>query len=38
MNRGVKNSFDRMNRISDDNDLGNIIDVHSLINTTSNGK
>jgi len=38
MNREVENSFDCMNRVSDDNNLGDIIDVHSLIDTTSNGK
>ena len=38
IDRGVKNSFDHVNRISDNNDLGNIIDACSLIDTTSNGK
>ena len=38
MDREVKNSFDYVNRISDDNDLGNIIDMCSLIDATSNGK
>ena len=38
MDRGVKNSFDHVNRISDNNDLGNIINAHSLIDTTSNSK
>ena len=38
MDRGVKNSFDHMDRISDNDDFGNIIDACSLINTTSNGK
>ena len=38
MDRGVKNSFDHMDRISDDDDLGNIINAHSLIDITSNGE
>ena len=38
IDRGVKNSFDHVNRISNNNDLGNIIDACSLIDTTSNGK
>ena len=38
INRKVENSFDCVNRISDDDDLGNIINVHSLIDTTSNGE
>jgi len=38
VDREVKNSFDHMNRVSDDNNLEDIIDAHSLIDTTSNGK
>ena len=38
INRKVENSFNCVNRISDDDDLGNIINVHSLIDTTSNGE
>jgi len=38
MDRRVENSFDYVNKISDDNDLGNIIGVHSMIDTTSNSK
>ena len=38
INRKVENSFDCVNRISDNDNLGNIINVHSLIDTTSNGE
>jgi len=38
MDRRVKNSFDCVNRISNDNDLENIINACSLIDTTSNGE
>ena len=38
IDREVKNSFDCVNRISDNNDLGNIIDACSLIDTISKGK
>jgi len=38
MDREVENSFDHVNRISDNDDLGNIIDACSLIDTISNGE
>ena len=38
IDRRVKNSFYYVNRISDNNDLGNIIDACSLIDTISNSE
>ena len=38
MNRWIKNSFDHMNGVSDNDDLGNIVEVWWLIDTTPNSK